>query len=175
VDCTDAQAQTIELVIPDSTPGGKFWAPHQFSPSVQLARVEQVEVETLPREKVLQGSVSLPLRLELGKRFGSNRFRDIYRIHAAASTNGSSTSPPPHLAVRIVDLSFFSPLVSPTREWVENIVAVECYQFGLLEAVQGTAVPRLAGVFGNETLYCAIFEDAGRHLTWAERLNTEIG
>jgi len=133
--------------------------------------VDKAELNKLPRKEVSPGSV--PLRMELGDRFGSNRFRDVYRIHAASSIHNSS--PSPHLAVKIVDLSFFSPSVPPTREWVEDIVALEYHHFQVLEPIQGGAVPHLAGLFGNGTLYCAIYEDAGRQLTWAERHNTEIG
>lgn len=43
---------------------------------------------------------------------------------------------------------------------------VRCFNAGA--SVQGKALPRLGGLFCSGTLYCLVFEDAGRLLTWKE-------
>jgi len=164
---TIRQAQTIELVIPEDTPGGKNWAPHQFAPSVQLARVGQAEVETLPRKEVALDSA--PLQIQLGERIGWMGFVDVYRVQLGSS------SPRPGLVAKIIDLSLFSPNVSPTRAHVERLFAKQYHICTVLEPIQGSVVPYLGGLFGNGTLYCAIYEDAGRRLSWDERSDQEIG
>jgi len=58
---------------------------------------------------------------------------------------------------------------------VEEVIANEFHFFNVLAPIQGTVVPRLAGLFGKGLLYCAIYEDGGRRLTWEEKEDSEIG
>jgi hypothetical protein len=45
---------------------------------------------------------------------------------------------------------------------------------GMLEPVEGTIVPRFGGLFARGSLYCAVFEDAGRELTDDEVMDPKV-
>lgn len=47
----------------------------------------------------------------------------------------------------------------------------------LCESLQGSALPRLGGMFGDATgnLWCTLYENAGRALKYEEKFDVEIG
>ena len=67
----------------------------------------------------------------------------------------------------------FAPGFAPSRPSVEKWFSHEINIFNELQPLQGRIVPRLAGVFGNGMLYCAVYEDAGRPLTLKEKYEDE--
>jgi len=163
---------TIQLEIPDNTPSGKFWGPHQWAPSVQLSRVEQVVHNRLPK---VDQPVSCTVRIQLVERLGWKRFMDVYYAHIDRSATSPSSSDlpssPTRLAIKLIDLSLFSPAAEPTRTFVEETFADGWVVFTELASLQGTVIPYCGGMFGHASgnLYCAIYEDAGRWLTPEEK------
>jgi hypothetical protein len=55
-----------------------------------------------------------------------------------------------------------------------SFIASNVLNFKVLEPLQGVHVPRFAGVFAHGTVYCMVFEDVGRALSWAEQDDPKI-
>jgi len=60
------------------------------------------------------------------------------------------------LIVKIVDLATCGCLSDATRMLFDVYNA-----FDVAASLQGTVLPRMAGLFGNGTVFCFVFEDAG--------------
>jgi hypothetical protein len=82
------------------------------------------------------------------------------------------------LIVKLVDLLEFptvrGPKAQPSRAMASEDFAGMFHCFRLLQPIQGTIVPRYAGLFARGTLYCAVFEDAGRYITNAEKMDPKV-
>jgi hypothetical protein len=108
--------------------------------------------------------------LVLGGRWGVDGTHDIYE----ASLRDGDGEDRPGLIVKLVDL-----LQLPVRGYPNQTTAISelcntAVAFGLLQPLQGTIVPRFAGLFAHGTIYCTVFEDAGRPLTDAEKMDKRV-
>lgn len=164
--CSDAQANAIQLDIPHDTPGAIYWAPHQFRPSVVMGRVQEGPLDQL--SKLDTAPSTSDLTITLTKRLGSRSYIDVY--YACEGCVGDASTEKASMVAMIVDLSFFGPQGSggprPCREHVEETLSNLYRCFNILAPLQGSAVARCGGLFSNgSTLYCLVFEDAGRLLT----------
>lgn len=167
-----AQAKSIRLIIPDTSPLATFWAPHQMAPSGVLARLEHIPPNNLPVSEVTDTSLA-SVDILLTSRLGYENQRDLY--YASVISDGKEHS---GLVVKIVDISFFAPGCPDgsysVRQYGEQVVCDEFYAFNRLESLQGSAVPRFAGLFSRGTVFCLVFEDAGRHVTGEESIDPII-
>lgn len=174
---SDIKARTVRLEIPDNVPNGKSWAPHQHAPHVLLGRVEEVSLTELPLVTADQVSSSPDdvVVLVLTGRAGFRRCHDVFY----ASLRDASGQEHSGLVIKAMDPTFFAPKAStggPSRPTaVKNFASEFDIYDNLLAEVQGTVVPLFGGMFGRGTLYCSVYEDAGRSLTWQEKESTAIG
>lgn len=141
---------------------GVFCAPQKHD-SITLSRVETVggsHSASDPSE-----AVDVLITQRIGCRYEQ---WDIYYAKVDDET----------VVVKMVDLSHFPRVVEArdtrrSRRWDRDGVAKlyyeEYYAFDkVLSEVQGAAVPRLGGMFANGSLYCTLYEDAGRPITVKE-------
>lgn len=110
--------------------------------------------------------------LVLTERIGWTKFVDIYY----ASLRSPSGDLQPGLVVKVVDLSMFPPVSTreTKRYFPEKSLAHEFPTMQKLSGLQGNVVPRYAGLFGRGTVYCTVWEDAGRLLTPTERRTRSV-
>lgn len=147
-------------------PGG-FSAPQQFAPSIDLTRTYKVEgVEESPSngEERVEGSDSAVIVLK--DYLGKNASSDVYYAYCGQK----------RVVVKLMDLSF-APVIN--AYWGRREIAERYYDefYGfhtLLRSLQGSIVPRLGGMFVAGNLYCTVYQDGGRQLTWDERESAAV-
>jgi len=74
------------------------------------------------------------------------------------------------LVVLMRDLSHSVPV---QQEFVKRDLVDKMFFYERLASVQGRFVPRFGGLFNHGTLYCMVFEDAGRRLSYREDFTVE--
>lgn len=178
------KANTIQLVIPKSSPRASNWAPHQFNGTVALQRINDLRpvTYTIPLREVLEED-RLPLgptdvaltdetvSLVLTERIGKMSYSDVYYV--SVRKNGKDT---PGLVAKLLDLSFFAPTYENyerTKGMAMKFVADNFLCYKVLEPLQGIHVPCFAGLFAHGTLYCMVFEDAGLPPSGAAKYSRE--
>jgi len=141
----------------------QHWAPHAFTPSTILSRATVTDDELEVPAKIAKGTNGDGgvWDIVLDKFIGQHReeWYDSYRA-SLRNPNGDLT---PGLVVKIVDL----PMNAAIEEGIEHL-EWELANFEFAAGLEGKALPRFAGLFGRGTLFCFVFEDAGRTLTQTE-------
>lgn len=82
----------------------------------------------------------------------------------------------PGLVVKLVDMQHL-PLRNKclsTQAIARQCLADEVYNFNFAKRLQGTTLPRFAGLFRHGSLYCLVFEDAGRLITLPELQTKQV-
>jgi len=115
--------------------------------------------------KVPVDGVRPDVELVLTKRIGFAKSGRVDVYYASLQGNDG-------LVVRIQDLAFYPP--RPRKVFAERL-CTEFDAYNTLDALQGTVVPRMAGMFAHGLLYCMVFEDAGRPLTTREQYTKSVG
>lgn len=69
----------------------------------------------------------------------------------------------PGLVLKVIDSESPSGSAKLIRDFARE---AECYAFA--KPLQGTVLPRFAGLFSSASVHCLVFEDAGRRLRSAE-------
>jgi hypothetical protein len=150
----------------------KYWTPQRSVPSVSLGRIkpDKVTLDKLP-DGPTEVDAADALTLVLGRRLGTRGLWDIYY----ASLLDASGEQRSGLVLKLIDLLQFP---AEGRGNIQSTAARETSNvfqwFNLLEPLQGTIVPHSAGLFAHGTLYCMVFEDAGRELTHAEKMDEHV-
>jgi hypothetical protein len=107
--------------------------------------------------------------LVLTERIGSLVRADVYyaSIH-------SGTTETPGLVAKVIDINMFAPTYvdfETTQAMAMKFVSDNVLASTELEALQGTVVPRFAGLFARGSVYCMVFEDAGKSLTIKDKIS----
>jgi len=119
-----------------------------------------VSLSELPEVETVTSGPDVTLCLT--DRIGYHNLFDIYH----ASIDGVSG-----LVVKVVDLAFFA-LVEQYKPIRSGVARHLCREYdaynNILADLQGSVVPYFGGMFARGSLYCTIYEDAGRLLSLNE-------
>lgn len=157
----------LNLVIPPDMDPRKEWFPRHYEPSILLTR-DQVESFKLPTDPAPVGEAEAAgaPTIVVGRYIG----HDIaYDLHYASLRVGGVDAP--GLVVRMIDFAHHTTSDVPI---IEKTIATELGHWAALERLQGSAIPRLGGVFVHGTLVCQVFEDAGVPIPPEERLQQRV-
>jgi hypothetical protein len=92
-----------------------------------------------------------------------------------ASYRGAGGEEHSGLVVKVMDVSNHAVTgPGPVQKAVTYCFTRIYHAYETLAPVQGFAVPRFGGMFACGTLYCAVLEDAGRLLTYEERMDPDV-
>jgi len=146
------QVDSIRL-FPNAARGGEFWWPDSYKPSIVLtrrgAKRQEPGAEIVITESI--ATTGYPKR-----EFSTDHIAaDVY--YASVKQGDTLT---PGLVLKFIDKD--SRLVSAA--FVDDFV-LEAEHHNTAKDVQGSALPHFAGLFRSGSLYCLVFEDAGRDLT----------
>lgn len=100
-------------------------------------------------------------------------FCDVYY----ASLRTANARDAPGLVVKILDIATFAlnfANYEDTQAMAMRCVADNVINFDVLKPLQGIHVPRFAGLFARETVYCLVFEDAGHSVPWSKKCDQEV-
>lgn len=143
-------------------------------PSTILSCLKDVPVDRLPEGPTEVDIDKASVTLVLEDSLGINGPCDIYE----ASLRTSDGEEHEGLIVKLVDLQELLTVPGPkcddTRSEASEDFAGRFHCFRRLETIQGTIVPHYAGLFARGSLYCAVFDDAGRSITNAEKMDTKV-
>lgn len=176
------QADTFQLVIPDRMRRGMFWTPRHYLQNVSpliLNRITPVTDDTLPdAPPVVDGppgpgvpKVTLVKRLGYqGPPVGNSETNEDVPVSEMeypwdvyyGRLEGSQTN----IVVKLSDMDNVPvrAVKGRTQRSAKSDIAEEYHRYAEALAAQGKSLPRYAGLFQRGSLYCAVFQDAGRSL-----------
>jgi len=162
----------LRLVIPKKILDGiqekrpDHWAPYAYEPSSLLSRAPMTDDGIKVPHNVGDDPGGV-WDIVLDQYIGHHRYEhyDSYRA-SLRSPNGDLT---PGLVVKLLDIPMIG-RINDGKAWLDCDVTL----YESAPEMQGKSLPRFAGLFGRGTLFCLVFDDAGRELTTEEGITESV-